>query len=233
MSALSGFISSPSGKFSLRLPREHGAVAVFSLSTILSLSLCRSHPVCVASSLAILWLMMSAKHSLFLLTVITLVSAFGLQTGGHSIAAIFIFAIFCALLLLQKSDSAKQLWWREILGLAGACCAPLCMTAIVADNYGWIVLTGNCLLAGIMTGLALIHALRSELKVSPLLTASLSFVLWLSLANQNPFLTALCLFPFCMQAVWIAKYPTPDYKALGIAQMCSLSFSAVMLLLCR
>lgn len=219
--------------FTLKLPKEHGAVGVFSLATILSLSLSQSHVASVACGLAILWLMMTAKDNFLLLATISFLSASILCFAGHPQAAVFVLALFCGLQLMHNKNSAKEFWWREILGLSGAVLVPLLMTALLSGNYRSILIPGNCLLAGVMTGLAIIHASRQELKIHPALTACLSFLLWLLLALQNPLLTGLCLIPFVMQVIWISKGAKPGYKALGILQIGSLFFSSIMLLLCR
>lgn len=219
--------------FPLKLPREHGAVGVFSLTTLMSLCLCPSNLVGVATGLALLWLMMTAKDNFRLLASISLFSILAFSFTGCPLAAVFVFAVFCALQFLQHSNNAKEFWWREIFGLTGAVLAPLMLTAFLSDASSLLLLAGTCFLAVVFTGVAIIHALRPELKIGPCVTASLALLFWILLAIQNMLLAVLCLLPFLVQGAWIARNPRPGYKELGIAQICSLFFSAAMLLFCR
>lgn len=213
------------------LPREHGAVTVFSFATLISLFLFRGDLAPIAGALLMLWLMMMSLHDQALLFLATVLSTlFMFACGQHLAAGLFLLA-FLGLEIMQASTDVDDLWWREIVGLSGAALAPLLITGAISDNLQTVFCAAVALLASILTGLSLIHACRPELRGNPILSAGLSFLLWLSLAALNNRLTIVCLLPYCIQVLWILKRKKLSLKELGLAQAACLGLVSLSILL--
>ena len=200
------------------LPKEHGAVAVFSLSTVVSLCLCHTELTAVTSALIMLWLMMMSTHCETLLLIVTALSMLLMCLSGNVPVALLFLLVFLGIAVTQISQAAKDLWWKEIVGLSGAALAPLAVSSLLSGYFQSTILASLAFLASIMTGLCLIHACRPELRVNPLTTALLSLFFWVLLAGLKPMLALVSLLPFCLQVLWILKVKRPHFKQLGLAQ---------------
>jgi hypothetical protein len=177
-------------------------------------------------------MMLSAHNSLLLLAV-SCPFIIAMALTGHIAAVLFIGFVVLGIVMMQASAEARHLWWRELIGLAGAGSIPLIAVALMTGEAEPLVLAGTALLAAIMTGLCLIHTCRPDLKVSPLPTTLLSALLWVVLAALNPSLTIGCLIPYCVQVLWILKRKKPSFKQLGIAQAVAMLWvSIATILLC-
>ena len=215
----------------LRLPQEHGAVVTFSIATVLALALSHSNIAAVPTGLILLWLLMLSAHNFVFLFSVSALGAVLLISQGYVLAALFLFAAFLAMETMQERNSGKEFWWRELVGLGGAVIAPFAMTSSISGCFNEMLFACLSLLAGVMTGLFLIHVSRPELKVSPTLTAVLSVVLWAILVALRPQLALVFALPFVVQLCWIRACRKPQYKQLGIAQGISLFWIAASLLL--
>ncbi|HNB24007.1 MAG TPA: hypothetical protein PKZ32_16435 [Candidatus Melainabacteria bacterium] len=217
--------------FFFKLPSEHGAVAVFSLATVVSLFLCRAELTPVAGALVLLWLIMMSTHNDKLLFFLTVLSALFMCLFGNSLVALFLFLSFLGIELTKASKAAESLWWREIVGLSGAALAPLVVAGLIAGNLQSILPAALAFLASVMTGIFLIHACRPEMKVSPLPTALFSLVFWIWLACLNSTLTLASLLPYCLQILWILKRKRPYLKQLGLAQAACMTLVSLAILI--
>lgn len=231
--ALSSAVSAKQRLWALKVPAERGAVVIFSLSTIVALFYCRSNITEAACALVVVWLMMLSAHNSPLLLAVSCPSIIAMALTGHIAAALFIGFVVLGIEMMQASAEARHLWWRELIGLAGAGSIPLIAVALMTGEAAPLVLAGTALLAAIMTGLCLIHTCRPDLKVSPLPTALLSALLWVILAVLNPSLTIGCLIPYCVQVLWILKRKKTGFKQLGLAQSACLLWVAASLIFLR
>jgi len=227
---LSTAVSPKQNPWLLKVPAERGAVVIFSLSTIVALFYCRFNITEAACALVVVWLIMLSAHNSLLLLAVSCPSIIAMALTGHIAAALFIGLVLAGVQMMQVSAEARHLWWRELIGLAGAGSIPLIVVALMAGEAAALMLAGTALLAAIMTGLCLIHTCRPDLKVSPLPTALLSAFLWVVLAALNPILTISCLIPFCAQVLWIWKRKKPGFKQLGLAQSACLLWVAASLI---
>ncbi len=227
--SLGSTVSAKQSAWTLKVPAERGAVVIFSLSTIVALFYCRSNITEAACALVVVWLMMLSAHNSRLLLAVSFPSIIAMALTGHIAAALFIGFVLLGIEMMQTSAEARHLWWRELIGLAGAGSIPLIAVALMAGEAAALMLAGTALLAAIMTGLCLIHACRPDLKVSPLPSALLSALFWIILEMLNPNLTISCLIPYCAQVLWILKRKRPGFKQLGLAQSACLLWIAASL----
>lgn len=211
-------VSAKERTWTLRFPNEHGAVVIFSLSTLVSLFLCQDKVTASAGALLAVWLMMLAVHNSVLLLAIAILAIGSMVCSGYVHAALFIGVVLAGIETIKTSTASKDLWWRELLGLAGAVITPLTLTALMGTDIGAVVTALLSLLAATMTGLCLIHTCRPELGVNPLPAAVVSFVFWIALAKTNVLAAMWCLPPYCLQALWLLQCKKPNFKQLGIAQ---------------
>lgn len=212
------------------LPKEHGAVAVFSMSTVVSLCLCHAELTTVTGALIMLWLMMMSTHYEILLFLMTALSMLLMCLSGKLAVALFSLLVFLGIEVTQTSQAAEDLWWREIVGLSGAALAPFAVSSLLSGNFQSIILASLAFLASIMTGLCLIHVCRPELKVNPMTTAFLSLFFWILLAGLRPMLALVSLFPYCLQVLWILKVKRPYFKQLGLAQAACMTIVSLAIL---
>ncbi|MBX9948255.1 MAG: hypothetical protein K2Y39_03735 [Candidatus Obscuribacterales bacterium] len=216
----------------LKLPREHGAVTVFSLATLVSLFLSFGELTRLAWALVLLWLMMVSAYDCKLLFRTTCLSILLMGLCGNLTGALFFLLVFFGIETIKSSHGVRDLWWREILGLSGAALAPLLLNGLILSNFQSTLIACLAFLASVMTGISLIHARKPELNVNPIMTAILSLFLWIWLARLNPILTMACLAPFCLQVLWLFKAVSPSFKQLGIAQAaCMTTVSLAVLFL--
>lgn len=226
-------VSQKERTWTLRFPNEHGAVVIFSLSTLVSLLLCQDKAAATAGALLAVWLMMLAVHNSVLLLAIAILAIGSMVFSGYVHAALFIGVVLAGIETIKTSTASKDLWWRELLGLAGAVITPLTITTLVGTDIGTVFPALLSLLAATMTGLCLIHACRPELGVNPMPAAILSLVLWIALAKTDALAAMWCLPPYCLQALWILRCKKPSFKQLGIAQAAAMLWvSGVVILLC-
>lgn len=219
---------SPKDKtWTLKFPNEHGAVVIFSLSTVVSLFLCQDKVTATAGALLAVWLMMLATHNRALLLGIAFLAFVTLACSGYLHAALFIAVALAGIEIIKTSAASKDLWWRELVGLAGAVITPLALTALIGADIRPVFTAFLSLLAATLAGMCLIHASRPELGVNALPTAILSFVLWIALAKTNALVAMWCLPPYCLQALWLLRCLKPNFKQLGIAQAVAMLWVSV------
>lgn len=230
---LNSAVSQKEKTWTLRFPSEHGAVVIFSLSTIVSLSLCQDNVAATAGALLAVWLMMLAVHNSVLLLSIAFLAIVSMVCSGYVHAALFTGVVLAGIETIKTSAASKDLWWRELIGLSGAVTTPLALTALIGADIGSVSTALLSLLAATLAGMCLIHACRPELGVNALPSAILSFVLWIALAKINALVAMWCLLPYCLQALWLLQRKKPSFKQLGITQaMAMLWVSVATILLC-
>lgn len=222
-------LPAPKHRF-FELPREHGAVAIFSLATTVSLFLCKEQVTSASGALLLLWLIMMSIHDGKLLCAISMLSMILMFVSGHSSIAIFFVLIFLGIEVTQSNQKAEALWWREIVGLSGAALAPLTIAFLIMGEVQTVLPAALALIASTMTGVCTIHVCRSDLKVNPLATGLLSLFFWIWLAAINSMLALISLIPYLVQIFWIYKIRKPNFKQLGIAQAVSLALVSLAIL---
>lgn len=119
----------------LRLPKEHGAVVVFSLACIISLLLCRDNLPTMALCEVVLWTMILSLHRSTQLLVITFLGMVVLFLYSPSPLSLWI-AVVCAGSRVTSSRSSKiHTWLREVLGLTGAISAPIMASYVIYSRF--------------------------------------------------------------------------------------------------
>ncbi|MCC7529137.1 MAG: hypothetical protein IT342_11470 [Candidatus Melainabacteria bacterium] len=231
--ASNSLLSAKAKTWTLRFPSEHGAVVIFSLSTLVSLFLCQDKVTATALALLAVWLMMLAAHNSVLLLAIALLAIVSLVCCGYAPAALFIAVVLAGIEMVKTRTASKDLWWRELIGLAGAVITPLALTALIGADIGPVFTASLSLLSATLAGMYLIHAWRPELRVNPLPIAILSLVLWIALAKTNALVAIWCLPPYCLQVLLLLLRQKPNFKQLGIAQAVAMLWVSVATILLR
>lgn len=216
---------------SFKLPREHGAVVVFSLACIISLLLCRTDPLGMVAAELVLWAMMMSLDRPRQLLIIALLSMVALQLLYSSLLALWIGVVWLGAQVTTSAVPGKIPWWREALGISGACVAPLVVSLILAGDSGLHIIVAASLLASIFTGSALIRAARKETLENPIRSAILALALWIVLALASPITAALSLIPYVTQSVWLSTEIKPSFKKLGQVQSACLLWVAIVVAL--
>lgn len=216
--------------WTFQLPREHGAVLVFSLSCIISLLICHTDPLYVAGSQLILWSMILSLHREEQLLIVATIGIIVLQLLSGTSAATWI-AVVWAGSHVARSSSRKGFWWKEALGLSGSALAPIVLSYLLNGNFMLHLIVLTTLLAAIFTGTAFIRVTHKETGVTPLPTAVFSLILWLCLAATAPVIASLSLIPYVAQSIWILQSPRASFKQLGQAQSLCLCWTATVIAL--
>ncbi len=211
---------------SFKLPKEHGAVVVFSLSCIISLLLCRAEPTVAACSEIVLWAMVLSMHQPRQLLVVTALGILVLQLFFGAPLALLIAIVWVGLQATKSSHARNGFWWREAVGMSGVALAPLMVSYLVAGDHSLPLTAAAALLAAVFTGSALIRVSRKETRVNPIPAALLSLVLWLCLTAASPIIAALSLIPYVAQSIWLVQESSPSFKTLGQIQSLSLLWVA-------
>lgn len=215
----------------LRLPKEHGAVVVFSLACIISLLLCRDNLPTMALCEVVLWTMILSLHRSTQLLVVTFLGMVVLFLYSPLPLSLWI-AVVCAGSRVTSSRSSKiHTWLREVLGLTGAISAPIMASYVITQDFHLHLTVAGVLVCATLTGTALIRASHREMGVTPHPVAAVSFLLWIFLTASNPLIVSIVLIPYVAQSIWILKVPKPSLKQLGQAQCLCLLWVSIILAL--
>lgn len=217
---------------SFKLPGEHGAVVVFSMSCIISLLMFPGNPLILACSLLALWVMILSLHRPMQLFFVALCAIVILDVIAGAAVALWIAAVWLGSLLTRFSFSRKQLWCKEAFGLAGASLAPLVVSLLLGGEPGLHATVAATLLAAIFTGTALIRVCHKETRVTPIPSFLAAIAFWLLLAKDEPMMAGLSLLPYVTHSAWIMERPSaPTFKDLGRSQSLCLFWVAVVIVL--
>lgn len=220
-----------SEQLSFKLPREHGAVVVFSLACIVSLLLCRADPIIMVVCELVFWAMMMSLHHPRQLFLIAFLSMLALQLLSGSILAVWIGVVWLGAQTTMWSPTGKIPWWKEALGVSGACLAPLVVSLILTGEPALHSIVALSLLASIFTGSGLVRASRKDVLGDSLRSALLALLLWVCLALASPMTAALSLIPYVAQSAWLAEVTKPSFKQLGQVQCLCLLWVGVVIAL--
>jgi len=206
------------GKGSVMLPRERGAVIVFSLSCLLSLLLSLGDPARTAMADLFLLLMLTSLHDEIQLGVVTAAAAATLTLVAGPLPGLWVSLIWLGIQFTHSRSSRKDMWWQELLGVAGVALAPLVFSCIFSGEVFLHFVAADALLASIFMSSALIRASRRDALVTPMPAMLLSFGLWLLLAYMEPPVAALSLIAYLAQTMWLVRVKRPSFKHLGLVQ---------------
>ncbi|MBX9692919.1 MAG: hypothetical protein K2Z81_11090 [Cyanobacteria bacterium] len=213
-----------------KLPKENGAVVVFSMACLFSILLSRDNLPIIALAEIALWAMMLSLHRPRQLLLITFVGMVVLLSGPAPLS-LWIAVVYAGIQVTSSRFSKIDSWLREILGLTGAILAPLMVSYVVTQDLPLHVTVTGVLVAATLTGTALIRVSHRETGVSPNPVALLSLFLWISLAAFNSSIVALVLIPYVVQGLWTSKVPKPSFKQFGQIQCFCLLWVAMILTL--
>lgn len=209
-----------------RVPREHGAVVCFTISTVLAIKLAWQSLDALLLPGVALWLTFLVSHRPVRAFWFAVVSAavIALAGGSYTLAApvaLFGTGIRIASTLAASCGSA----WRELMGMIGVAAMPLVMAFVVsqADATAWTATLAFT--AATVGASAMIHILRRDWRR---IKAYLSFsvVLWIWLGVHEPYAFLWCGAPFLPQFLLLSCRGKPSFKLLGILE------SAAMLWVC-
>ncbi len=213
------------------LPREHGAVIVFSLASIGSLLLCRAHLPAMVLAELILWSMILSLHRAKQLLLITVLGSIMLQLFLGTALASWLWVVWAGSRVARSTSFKTGMWWKEGLGLAGSALAPLVVSYMLVGNLPVHLLVACVFVAATLTGAALIRAIHRETHVTPIPAFLLSIVLWICLAAVQPLVVVASLMPFVAQSLWLVSPYKPSFKRLGQVQCLTLLWVAIVLAL--
>lgn len=224
--------SSEPFSLSFRLPKEHGAVVVFSLACIISLLLCRSEPLIMVICELVLWAMITSLHQPRQLFLIAFLSMLALQLLSGSLLALWIGVVWLGAQVTIWAPNGKIPWWKEALGVSGGCLAPLAVSLLLVGDPALHSLVLSAFLASIFTSSALVRASRKDVLGDPLKSALLALLLWACLVIASPITAALSLIPYVTQGAWLAEVTSrPSFGQLGQVQSLCLLWVAVVIVL--
>jgi hypothetical protein len=215
--------------WSLRLPKEHVAIVVFSLACVISLLLCRTEPIIITCCQLVLWAMVLSLHHQRQLLLLAMLGMLALHALYGVPLAAWIAVVWAG--VQATRDFSTRFWWREALGLSGAALAPLMVSCILSGDYALHLIAGSALLAATLTGSALTRVSRTDTRVSSIPAALLSLFLWVYLAVTSPITAAIALVPYVAQSVWLIKVSKPSIKQLGRMQSACLFWVATTIAL--
>lgn len=213
-----------------KLPKEHGAVVVFSMACLISLLLCRDNLPIIALAEIVLWAMILSLHRPMQLLLITS-AGMAVLFFGPTPLALWIAVVYAGSQVTSSRCSKIDSWLRETLGLTGAILAPIMVSYVVTQDLPLHFTVAAVLVAATLTGTALIRVSHRETGVSPNPVALLSLLLWVSLAAFNSLIIALVLLPYIVQSLWILKVPKPSFKQFGQIQCLCLLWVMMILTL--
>lgn len=213
-----------------KLPKEHGAIVVFSMACLISLFLCRDNLPLIALAEVMLWAMILSLHRPRQLLLITFVGMVVFLFGPAPLP-LWIAVVYAGSQVTSSRFSKIDSWIRETLGLTGAILAPIMVSYVVTEDLPLHFTVAAVLVAATLTGTALIRVSHREAGVSPNPVALLSLLLWVSLAAFNSLIIALVLIPYVVQSLWILKVPKPSFKQFGQVQCLCLIWVAMILTL--
>lgn len=213
----------------LKLPKEHGAVVVFSMACLLALLLCRNNLLIIALAEVVLWAMILSLHRPRQLLLVTIAGMVMLLIFAPTPLSLWIAVVYAGSLVTSSRLSKIAVWLRETLGLTGAILAPIMVSYVVTQDLQLHLTVGAVLVAATLTGTALIRVSHRETKVTPNPSFLLAMLLWILLAAFNPLIIALVLTPYIAQSVWILNVPKPSFKKLGQVQCLCLFWVSLIL----
>ncbi|HEY9788682.1 MAG TPA: hypothetical protein V6D17_25060 [Candidatus Obscuribacterales bacterium] len=223
----------PSLAFGLKLPKEHGAVVIFSLASSLSASLAVKGPV-FALGLLVLWLAFLSLHRPLQCALIAVGGAFIMWlSSGNPMASVTPLFMAGGLKIVEAAAARLNAPGRETFGILGVSILPFMLAATAGSPLSDALLVGACFAACALTGNAIVRSARQELKAGVGLPLAISALLWFGIALVEPVLLVLCCLPFSLEMFWLQGHEKPSFKSLGIAATVCMVLVTISLALWR
>ncbi|MBI4532955.1 MAG: hypothetical protein HY711_03325 [Candidatus Melainabacteria bacterium] len=209
----------------LKIPREHGAVVSFVLSTLLALKLAWPISAELTSILAAIWIVFFLQHRPRLALYVGLFSAVVLSVLCKSVFVVVLIGSFATggrvLSYLSMKLGAS---WRETLGMLGLGIVPLVAATTITGQHeeGQVIMLAYAAASVIAT--SMIHILRRDPKRTWLPPVWVAGVLLVWLCAAEPSVLAICLTPFLIQLLWLIRKQKPSFAELGVIETVSMTW---------
>ncbi|HEY9870550.1 MAG TPA: hypothetical protein V6D08_15400 [Candidatus Obscuribacterales bacterium] len=212
-----------------RVPREHGALVCFAISTVLAIKLAwQSLDFLLLPGIA-LWLTFLLSHRPVRAFWFAVLSAFliALASGAYTLAVpVALFGIGIRITSTVAASFGSV--WRELMGMIGVAAMPLIMASIAsrADAAAWTATLAYT--ASAVAASAMIHILRRDSKrIEPYLW--FSGALWIWLGVHEPGALLWCAMPFFPQLLFLSGKAKPSFKLLGILESAAMLWVSIFL----
>jgi len=211
------------------VPKEHGAVICFALSTVLAAKLGWSALDSLLLPFVALWLTLLLSRRPHQAFWFGIGAAAVLAILGDSASVAPLIALFgIGIRVTDNVASAFGVVWRELLGMIAVAAIPL-LAATIASGAASVGHTATlAYTASAITAALMIHILRRDSqRIKPFIWVSVFFWMWLW--AQEPGALFWCLMSFPMQLLLLLSRQKPSFKMLGILETVAMLFVTVYL----